>query len=187
MEEPLVLPPAVTQERGGGAQRSVQSRMPLGQVGGVRYEAAWGFLRSPAFLGFANLVSLVALPLSWCNLRWHGCRGKNSGRPRKPRNGECARGLVRRPGPGTGRNRLLDGLPEVKSGVCGPTAPGLPQDRSPLQLAAWGLGRQPGPQASSRVTARRPRPRRLCGQLGAALRTQPGVFRDGAVGGPSGQ
>ena len=60
----------------------------------MRYEAAWGFLRSPAFLGFANLVSLVALPLSWCNLRWHGCRGKNSGRPRKPRNGECARGLV---------------------------------------------------------------------------------------------
>lgn len=86
-----------------------------------------------------------------------GGRWKDSGRPRKPGNGECV-GSGAEAGNGAGLNgwnrRWPNGLSAVTSGVGGPRSTGVPLGPPSTRLAAWGLGRQPGPRASCAVTAR---------------------------------
>lgn len=108
-------------------------------------------------------------------------RGPDSGRPRKPSDGECA-GRVRRRSYGAGRyRRNLPGRPASPgSGPSPPTWVPRPTARTRLLwLAAWGPDRPPGPRASRQVSA---------GPVGpgleprlAALRSLPGVSPDGAA------
>ena len=124
------------------------TRRPVRQVGGATRRTGVDVGSShrvglAAYLPFRVFGSASVSSALTCSGGWS--RGKDAGRPRKSRNGECAapgsgdgaEGLV-----GSARNRPLRGqLWSLRTRIHRER----PADLSPLRFAAWGLSRQPGP------------------------------------------
>ncbi|XP_054418127.1 zinc finger protein 627-like [Pteronotus mesoamericanus] len=187
------------QARGGAALGTTQSEVPLRQVGGVMFckgvdvcslcSRVLGLV-SPAFNGHWWLCHSFCRILICTGREGHR---KDSGRPMKPRNGECCSEVGRRGRP-AGRNLLWRSraFPAVKSGFRLCLGPRL--HLGPLQLAARVLGPQTGTEypvpslrsnvgcgASLGISApAAPRLPTWCGDHGEG---QPGDNRDSGSGG----
>lgn len=136
-EEPRLLNPAVTQAHGGGpCALSNQGRISGRWVGHCKAQACTFLLTDASVVLVSRVPSMVpggssagfltSFVTVTCTCR--GDRWKDSGRPRKPGNGECVgsgaeagtRGWFETGGTGGGGT----GLSAVTSGVCGPRSTG---------------------------------------------------------------